>query len=115
VRRIPLLLVVLVAVAACSGGSAEPLGIRAIAAKVGCQSFKSDSQELYVAASGGCSGVPGVDEVATFNNNDARDSWLQAASAFGGVCVVGDRWVVCGPSRAAVEKVQARLGGEVRA
>jgi hypothetical protein len=90
------------------------MSIDDLAATVGCHGFRPGGHELYVAASGDCHGVPGIDQVVTFNNNDARDGWLKFAHYFGHLCDAGDRWVVCGSSEAAIKQVQGHLGGDIR-
>jgi hypothetical protein len=64
----------------------------------------------FTADEGYCGDVP----VAWFATSALRDKWLAAATGFGGVYVVGDRWAVTLDSPAAARGVQARVGGTVK-
>jgi hypothetical protein len=93
------------------GGS--PMNAHQIADKLGCKNFKVDSRELYVREGGSCDGVKGGLEIATFNDNGARDGYLTIATGFGGVYLVGDKWVVYGSNTSAVKRAQKTLGGDI--
>jgi len=65
---------------------------------------------LFTADEGQCGEVP----VSWFADTWTRDSWLEAALAFGGAYVVGDRWAVTLDSPAAARQVQVKVGGTVK-
>ena len=49
---------------------------------------------------------------AVFEDNKARDSWLQIAKAVGATNVVqGDRWIVYSPDMATAAVVKTATGG----
>lgn len=105
----------------CSSGgdsaaasSSGPPALQDIATKAGCGAITEDSEELYVREGGTCSAGGDELRVYTFSDGKSRDAWLQVAKGFGGVFVVGDRWVVSVDDQAAGDAVKARAGGEVQ-
>lgn len=108
------------ALSACGGGGSEPVAavsapsLTGVAQKAGCASIEETSEELFVREGGTC--IAGADEltVHTYTDAKARDSWLEAAASFGGVVVVGDLWTVGVDSAEAAQRVQAKMGGEIR-
>lgn len=51
--------------------------------------------------------------IYTYKDTDGRDFWLEKATTFGGVFLVGDNWIITGP-RAALEAAQENAGGEIQ-
>lgn len=97
-----------------SGGSGAAASLQDIATKAGCSSITADSEELYVREGGTCTAGDDELSVYTFNDAAAQQSWLEVAKGFGGVYVVGDRWVVSAPDADAAQRVQQKAGGEVQ-
>jgi hypothetical protein len=88
------------ALAGCGGGGSDGDGgdveSAADAAEViGCSSStKHETEELYVTDAAACS-IDGADvTVFYFSTNEARDSYIDAAAAFGGQYLVGDQFAV---------------------
>lgn len=93
--------------AACSSGI-EPTSATDLASNLGCH-FKDTSDEMFVKQGGPC----GAYYLDTFSSDDAQDSWLEFADAFGGTYLVGDGWVIVG-KQAALEAAQAKVGGDIQ-
>jgi len=71
---------------------------------------ETDGHALFTSDEGYCGDSA---TVSWFSSSKLRDSWLEAALAFGGVYVVGDRWALTLDSPAAARQVQARVGGTI--
>jgi hypothetical protein len=72
---------------------------------------ETDEHTLFTSDEGYCGDAA---TVSWFASSKLRDSWLEAALAFGGVYVVGDRWALTLDSPTAARQVQARVGGTVK-
>lgn len=95
---------------------AEPATPVVLAAKIhGCLGYTKTEISTGARLEGQCD-LPNGDlvDIATFADQDSRDTWLKLATAFGGVYVVGDSWVVSVISHADAQTVQGDLGGDVR-
>ena len=102
--------------AGCGGeGDADSVSSgQDVADLVGCTGFANDSEEMFVTEGGSCD-LEGEDlGVYYFGDQDARDSYVETASGFGGVYLVGDGWAVEGPP-AVLEDLQSDVGGELSA
>ncbi|WP_053633093.1 MULTISPECIES: hypothetical protein [unclassified Streptomyces] len=108
----------------CSGDTTAPAGsakaaspaapgtsIEEIATAIGCTAEVSvDADELR---QGGCETGQGAYRMATFAAQKGLRAWLDEARAYGGVYLVGDRWVVTTQSTDALNALRERLGGSV--
>ena len=119
----------LVTLAACGGGSdtASPrpsdrptvAGIvdRLEKAEITCINLElvpAGERELGAREQGECEMLRGNLAIRTYNTNTARDSAVKIGQEFGGIYVVGDRWVVGVDDDATATRVREALGGEVR-
>ena len=87
--------VLLVLLAACSGGS-DPDSPKAIADELGCaDTFQpSSTEELGVEAVGECQMSGETIRLLTFATDDARDGFVKVAEGFGGRYVTGPAYAV---------------------
>jgi hypothetical protein len=88
--RVKRLAVLLVVVAACSGGS-EAASPKDVAAELDCGTFEEEeTEELFVRSLYDCDGT----SVYFFNDTDARDNWWGIAKDVGAVELKrGDNWI----------------------
>lgn len=91
-----------------------PMSAAEVAAKIGCDRFKPTHDDLFIREGGACFEVNGIDDVDSFSDNANQKLWLDFAKKFGGVYLVGDRWVVSGHSIAALKRAQAKIGGDIQ-
>ncbi|MFE7185255.1 hypothetical protein [Streptomyces erythrochromogenes] len=107
--------------AGCAGHAATPVAAEAaatpgttieqIATAIGCTPEVSvEADELR---QGGCGTGQGAYRMATFAAQKGLRAWLDEARAYGGVYLVGDRWVVTTQSADALNALRERLGGSV--
>ncbi|MER7731799.1 hypothetical protein ABTX80_13035 [Streptomyces erythrochromogenes] len=107
--------------AGCAGHAATPVAAEAaappgtsieqIATTIGCTPEVSvEADELR---QGGCETGQGSYRMATFAAQKGLRAWLDEARAYGGVYLVGDRWVVTTQSADALNALRERLGGSV--
>lgn len=106
-------------VAGCGGGGDAGSGSgvssgQDVADLVGCTGFANDSEEMFVTEGGSCDLEGEELGVYYFGDQDARDSYVDTASGFGGVYLVGDGWAVEGPP-AVLEDLRSDVGGELSA
>lgn len=102
--------------AGCSGGDSgggEDVGSgQDVADMIGCTGWTDDSEEMFVTEGGTCD-LDGEEVGAYyFADDEARDNYVDVASGFGGLYLVGDGWVIDG-KRAVLEDLQADHGGEL--
>ncbi|MFJ6777680.1 hypothetical protein [Streptomyces yangpuensis] len=95
-----------------SGEAAKPAtSIEEIATAIGCTAEVSmEADELR---QGGCQTEQGAYRMVTFAAQKGLSAWLEEARAYGGVYLVGDRWVVTTQSADALNTLRGRLGGSV--
>lgn len=85
--------------------------VEQLAAEIGCepefQGKATDFRQAVCAAGG--------DEIVLLQFDEAagQRDWLAYATAYGGVYLVGDRWVLSGKSRDYLEMLRATLGGSI--
>jgi hypothetical protein len=96
-----------------SGDGGDSVGSgQDVADMIGCTGWADDSEEMYVTEGGTCD-LEGEEVGAYyFADNEARDNYVDVASSFGGLYLVGDAWVIDGP-RDVLEGLQADHGGEL--
>ncbi|THA82184.1 hypothetical protein [Streptomyces sp. A0592] len=105
----------------CAGHAATPVAAEAaatpgtsieqIATTIGCTPEVSvEADELR---QGGCETGQGAYRMATFAAQKGLRAWLDEARAYGGIYLVGDRWVVTTQSADALNALRERLGGSV--
>jgi hypothetical protein len=108
----------LIALAGCGGGSGsgslEPSTPTTVGEAAGCTVKPYQSGEMFVKEAGKCQ-IDGQEvTIYTFGDAEGRDGWLDVATTFGGVFLVGEgNWIITGP-RAALEVAQDKAGGEIQ-
>ncbi|WP_404953834.1 hypothetical protein [Streptomyces sp. 147326] len=92
--------------------SAHQTSIEEIATAIGCTAEVSvEADELR---QGGCETGPGGPyRMVTFAAEQGLRSWLAEARNYGGIYLVGDRWIVTARSEDALAVVRGRLGGSL--
>ncbi|MFD8147168.1 hypothetical protein [Streptomyces sp. NPDC059708] len=96
---------------AAPAASAAPATLEQIAAALGCTAeLGTQAEELR---QGACETGQGAYRMTTFAAETGLRSWLAEAEPYGGVYLVGNRWVVTGPSADALAGLRERLGGSV--
>ncbi|MFJ6049824.1 hypothetical protein [Streptomyces sp. NPDC092307] len=94
------------AAAAAPGTSLEQ-----IATAIGCTAeVNVEAEELR---QGGCQAGEVVYRMVTFAAEAGLHSWLTEARMYGGLYLVGDRWVVTAPTEAALTALRGHLGGSL--
>ncbi|WP_226900461.1 hypothetical protein [Nonomuraea phyllanthi] len=86
-------------------------GMEQIAGTLGCPSIdmQVDATELRQAV---CRTSRGRYTLVTFTTDAGKRMWLDAAQAYGGTYLVGDRWVVIA-TPALLEALREQLGGRI--
>lgn len=86
-----------------------------LAAALGCEDFKADSQQVFFVEEGGeCRFAGGTVDIFVYNSNSARDNWIEAAFALGGrIYAQGDRFVIAGEVRDEVQAAAALVDAEL--
>jgi hypothetical protein len=115
VRTLPLALAALVLTACGSsgGGSTGYADIDAVAQAAKCDSFSTDDDPMMFAAKSGSCTLPSGDDVyvSWFNNNEARDKYLDVGISNGAVYVYGDKWLIeCQDADAQAEAAKSTKG-----
>lgn len=114
-RTLAALAIAGLALTACSGSSdSEPPSAKQLAAELGCHDFRLNYDEMFIREGGTCLRVNGVDGIYSFTSSDTQASWLKVAENFGGVFLIGDRWIVSGHNEAALKAAQAKVGGDIK-
>ncbi|MFG2576818.1 hypothetical protein [Streptomyces sp. NPDC048481] len=97
--------------AAPEAGVVAPAKVEVIAGLTGC------TAEIRIEADELRQGVCRTEEsdylITTFPEERHKESWLEAASGYGGQYLVGSRWVVGGQPEA-LSRLRPRLGGIIR-
>lgn len=85
--------------------------IEEIAKALGCTAEVSvEAEELR---QGGCETGQGPYRMVTFAADEGLRSWLTEARMYGGLYLVGDRWVVTAQTTEALTALRERLGGSL--
>lgn len=103
--------------AAKEGASAEaaaqvvaPAKVEVIAGLTGCTAaIRIEAEELR---QGSCRTAKGEYIIATFPKDSLKDTWLDAASVYGGTYIVGPQWAV-GGKEDVLRKLQPSIGGQL--
>lgn len=97
------------AAAPASSPAAAPAPLDLLATALGCApEVTVDAEEVR---EGACEVGAQAFRLATFATAEGRAAWLAESRQYGGAYLVGDRWVVTGPSPAALDPLRATLGG----
>ncbi|MFJ3876497.1 hypothetical protein ACIPW5_03440 [Streptomyces sp. NPDC090077] len=103
------------ATAHAAHAGAAPAGkattVEELASALGCTAESvTEADELR---QGACSTGQGAYRLTTFTAEEGLRSWLAETRTYGGVYLVGDRWVVTAPSAEALTALRERMGGTV--
>ncbi|GGR84452.1 hypothetical protein GCM10010269_24550 [Streptomyces humidus] len=97
--------------AAPEAGVVAPAKVEVIAALTGCTAeIRIEAEELR---QGACHTKESDYLITTFPEERHKESWLEAASLYGGQYLVGSRWVVSAQPEA-LTGLRPRLGGTIR-
>lgn len=95
--------------AASSAPGPAPDPLDRIAAALGCSpEVTVDAQEVR---EGACAVEGRAFRMATFSTAQGRAAWLAESRQYGGTYLVGERWIITGPSADALTPARATLGG----
>lgn len=90
----------------------KPATIEQLAAKLGCAPQEKGRLKDYRQAT--CSAKTGNYLLNTFDTAEGQDGWMDTATLYGGVYLVGSRWVVQGPSPQALDPLRQQFGGRIK-
>ncbi|MEW1636994.1 hypothetical protein AB0469_23305 [Streptomyces sp. NPDC093801] len=94
---------------ASTASPAASATVEQIATALGCTAeLGTQAEELR---QGACETAQGTYRMTTFRAEEGLRSWLAEAEPYGGVYLVGDRWVVTAQSADALAGLRGRLGG----
>lgn len=97
--------------AAPAAGVVAPAKVEVIAGLTGCKpTIRIDADELRQ----GLCHTKEIDYlITTFPAEEYKQSWLDAASIYGGKYLVGSRWIVSAKEPEMLERFQDKLGGTI--
>ncbi|EFL18846.1 hypothetical protein [Streptomyces sp. C] len=91
------------------GPAGRAATVEELASALGCTAESiTEADELRQAA---CAGGQGSYRLTTFAAEEGLRSWLAETRVYGGVYLVGNRWVVTAQSPQALTALRERLGG----
>jgi hypothetical protein len=92
--------------------SSKPPTVEKLASALGCKpKFTRGKVEDYRQAV--CKLDKQLYTLVTFKNNKAKRGWLEFSKSYGGIYLVGSRWMVAGNVEDHLEKVKAKYGGSI--
>ncbi|MFF4261619.1 hypothetical protein ACWGCK_24920 [Streptomyces virginiae] len=89
--------------------AAPGTSLEQIATAIGCTA--EVNVEVEELRQGGCQAGQVVYRMVTFAAEKGLHSWLTEARMYGGLYLVGDRWVVTAPTEESLTALRGRLGG----
>jgi hypothetical protein len=89
----------------------KPATVEQIAAKLGCTPQERGKLKDYRQAS--CRAKTGSYLINTFNTAEGQQAWLVDATRFGGVYLVGARWIVAAETPQSLTPLREQLGGRI--
>jgi hypothetical protein len=96
-------------------GTGTPPAVTDLASRLGCTGFAPAARtEVFVREQGTCQVGGASVTIYTFATGQSRNGWLNTASSFGGIYVVGAGWVVAAGTQQVADLVHGRLGGDIR-
>ncbi|PWK74373.1 hypothetical protein BCL76_101101 [Streptomyces sp. CG 926] len=99
------------AAASKTAAAAPGTSLEQIATAIGCTAeVNVEAEELR---QGGCQAGEVVYRMVTFAAESGLHSWLTEARMYGGLYLVGDRWVVTTAKEEALTALRGRLGGSL--
>ncbi|WP_030678629.1 hypothetical protein [Streptomyces cellulosae] len=92
--------------------SAKPMTLEQLAAAVHCGKPKVPGKTLDY-RQGVCKAGTAEYVLLTFDTARGQREWLDVSQMYGGVYLVGNRWVLSATPRSAMEAARAKLGGTI--
>lgn len=89
----------------------QVMTVEQLAAAVGCESQATMKAADYRQAKCMAAGAEMV--LLDFDTVEGQRAWLDYATAYGGVYLVGNRWALSGKSKEYMESLRAKLGGAI--
>ncbi|WP_133910768.1 hypothetical protein [Streptomyces sp. NBC_00582] len=93
--------------------SARPMTLEALGKAVDCTTAPKEAGKTLDFRQGVCKSADAEYVLLTFDTAEGQRGWLDTAQMYGGVYLVGNRWVLSADPRAAMEKARAELGGTI--
>ncbi|MFI7499032.1 hypothetical protein ACIBVL_11065 [Streptomyces sp. NPDC049687] len=93
--------------------SARPMTLEALGKAVGCETAPKEAGKTLDYRQGLCDSADAEYVLVTFDTTEGQRAWLDTAQMYGGVYLVGNRWVLSADPRSAMEKARTELGGTI--
>lgn len=91
--------------------AAKPATLQQIAKAIGCEAEVTvDADELR---EGACTTKQGAYRMATFAADEGQRAWLTESQDYGGIYLVGNRWVVTAQTADSLSSLRGNLGGTI--
>ncbi|NJQ03478.1 hypothetical protein [Streptomyces zingiberis] len=90
---------------------ARPADVPELASAVGCEAEITIDVADY--RQGTCDTGRAEYVFVSFESDTGKRAWLETAQMYGGVYLVGNRWVLSADPRPAMERARERLGGTI--
>ncbi|KUN79229.1 hypothetical protein [Streptomyces griseoruber] len=93
--------------------TARPMTLEALGKAVGCTTAPKEAGKTLDFRQGVCGSADAEYVLLTFDTTEGQRGWLDTAQMYGGVYLVGNRWVLSADPRSEMEKLRKELGGTV--
>jgi hypothetical protein len=93
--------------------TARPMTLEAMGKAVGCTTAPQEAGKTLDFRQGVCTSADAQFVLLTFDKAEGQRAWLDTAMIYGGVYLVGDRWVLSADPRSEMEKLRGELGGKI--
>ncbi|KUO08035.1 hypothetical protein AQJ58_32255 [Streptomyces sp. DSM 15324] len=93
--------------------TARPMTLEAMGKAVGCTTAPQEAGKTLDFRQGVCKSAHAQFVLLTFDTAEGQRDWLDTAMIYGGVYLVGDRWVLSADPRSEMEKLRGELGGKI--
>ncbi|WP_416984302.1 hypothetical protein [Streptomyces sp. T028] len=93
--------------------TARPMTLEALGKAVGCTTAPEEAGKTLDFRQGVCESADAEFVLLTFDAAEGQRGWLDTAMIYGGVYLVGNRWVLSADPRSEMERLRGELGGEI--
>ncbi|MFF4658070.1 hypothetical protein [Streptomyces sp. NPDC001381] len=93
--------------------SARPMTLEALGKAVGCETAPKEAGKTLDFRQGVCASADADYVLLTFDTAQGQREWLDTAQMYGGVYLVGNRWVLSADPRTAMDRARTELGGTI--
>ncbi|MEU1518018.1 hypothetical protein ABZ490_38740 [Streptomyces sp. NPDC005811] len=93
--------------------TARPMTLEALGKAVGCTTAPQEAGKTLDFRQGVCKSADAQFVLLTFDTTEGQRGWLDTAMIYGGVYLVGNRWVLSADPRTEMEKLRGELGGKI--